>query len=403
MGSKTRQGENSWLIKVYKGKNLKTGISEYHRETVKGDEKAAEARIAEVTADLHRGEYVSPSKLKFYEYLKNTWLPLSKTEISEGTYEEYLNVVDNHIQNHPIGKIPMSRLDLIHIDKYKIDKLNSPRLDGKKDKDGNPILLSPKTVKNHLIAIKAACVYACRLKLIKTNPAQYAEFPKVPKYKAQALDVAQANRFLEVAYYDRFFFLFILAIYYSKRKGELRGLRKQDVDLESMTASVRQSVRKSGYSSQFKDLKSADSEHVLELEPWMIPYFDRESAERAAEKLKYGPGYSDNDLIFASLNGNPVKERTLTEHYNKLLDRAGLPRIRFHDLRHTCATIMLKRGWSMKHVQTRGAWADIKTPAKTYAHITPDMQKDVNQDLNEAFNINGLTNRIQKGIQKKAK
>jgi len=119
----------------------------------------------------------------------------------------------------------------------------------------------------------------------------------------------------------------------------------------------------------------------------MVPFFKREIAARAAEKLAYGPGYSDNDLLFASFNGNPVKERTLDKHYKRIIERTGLPVIRFHDLRHTCITIMLKRGWSLKHAQTRAAHADIRTTGNVYSHVTPTMQRDVNRDMTKALKI----------------
>jgi integrase len=135
-------------------------------------------------------------------------------------------------------------------------------------------------------------------------------------------------------------------------------------------------------------LKDEDSEHVLKLEPWMKPFFQREFAERKREKLAFGEGYNDRGLVFASYNGNPVKERTLEEHFNKIVAAAELPEIRFHDLRHTCITIMLKRGWSLKHAQNRAHHASVETTGDTYSHITRDMQQDVNQDMTKALKVN---------------
>jgi integrase len=386
-GSKTKRGENSWLIRIYDGVDPETGKKKYIPETFHGTGDEADNRIHEIIADLTRGEYIDPSKITFYEFLVTRWLPAVKANDSDGTYKEYQMIVTKHIKNDSIARVILTKVELQHIEDYKIRKLNSPRLDGKKDKDGKPLNLSPKTVKNHIIAIKAAFVYACKLRVLKYNPAQYAEFPYVPKYKAKTWTEEQAARFLDVAFYDRFYFLFLLAIFYSKRKGELRGIRIPDVDLDNLTMMVWRSVRNSGYSAQFKDTKTDESEQLLELEEWMIPFFKREFADRAAEKLKYGEGYSNNQLVFASFNGNPVKERTLDEHYKKIIDRSGVPEIRFHDLRHTCITIMLKRGWSLKHAQTRAAHASIKTTGDTYGHVTPTMQRDVNKDMTKALRI----------------
>jgi integrase len=386
-GSIEKRGKNSYRISVYQGYDPETGKRNYYRETVKG-KKRAEGRLNEVMDQTVKQEFVEPSKMSFYEFLKEIWLPHIEADDTKGTYSNYVGYVENHIKNDPIAKIPLSKLELIHFENFKIKKLKDVRLDGKKDKDGKLLKISSGTVKNILIALKASMVYACQLHLIKYSSAQYLTFPKVPKYKARVWTEEEAQRFLEAASEDRFYFLFLLAIFYSKRKGELRGLKKSDVDLEALTASIRQSVRGSGYSAIFSDTKTDESVQLLELESWMVPFFKKEFADRTEEESTYGAGYSKNDLVFASYNGNPVKERTLDEHYKKIIKIAKVPEMRFHDLRHTCITIMLKRGWSMKHVQTRGGWSDIKTPGNIYSHVTPAMQKDVNEDMAKALNIN---------------
>lgn len=393
MGYKRKRGD-SWQLEVYRGLDPETGKKIIYRETFKGTERQADKRLAELETDKDRGELIEPNKTLFYKYLIDIFLPGVKGDLESGTYEEYEGIVKNHIKNDPLARMRLSDIDLIHLEQYKIRKLNSPRVDGRKDKNGNPLPLSNKTVKNHLIMLKAAFSYACRMRILKYNPAQYLTYPQITKFKPVIWTEEQAGRFLDVAFWDRFYFLFLLAIFYSKRKGEIRGLRRQDVDLQALTASIRQSVRKSGYSAEFKNLKDQDSEHVLELEKWMVPFFEREFAERAKEKIAFGEGYNDNDLVFASYNGNPVKERTLNEHFKAVIKRAGLPEIRFHDLRHTCITIMLKRGWSLKHAQTRAAHADERTTANIYAHVTPDMQRDVNQDIAKALKLKVINGQV---------
>ncbi len=385
-GSMKKRGADSWRLSVYKGINPETGKREYYQETVIG-KKRAEARLNEIVAEIDKKEFVEPSDMTYGEFLVSRFLPAAKADISEGAYEDYFSITKNHILKDPIAKIALTKIEAQHIEEYKIKKLNSPRLDGKRDKDGNLIKISPKTVKNHLILIKASFVYACELRILKYNPAEYVKFPKVPKYKAKTWTQEEAARFLKFAYYDRFYFLILLSVFYSKRKGELRGLRKSDVDLNTLTASIYQKVRKNGYKASYGDLKTNSSECVLELEPWMVPLFEREFAERAAEKLAYGPGYNDNSLVFAGNTGNPVDEKTLARHFNQIIERAEVPKIRYHDLRHTCISILLKRGWSMKHVQVRGGWSDIRTPGNIYAHVTPEMQQDVNADMTKALKI----------------
>jgi integrase len=417
MAFKVKRGKLSWQLQVYNGIDPTTGKKDYIKETFKAPkidpetgkkitpakaEKLADLRLSALETDLDRQEYINPLELTFYDFLVTRFLPSVEANDSEGAYEEYSGIVKNHIAKDPIGRLLLPKVELQHIDDYKIRKLKSPRLDGKIDhKTGKPKLLSPKTVKNHIIMIKSAFTYACKLRILKYNPSEYAEFPHVPKYKAKTWTEEQAQRFLDVAYWDRFYFLYLLGIFYSKRKGELRGIKMSDVDLNNLTMMIWRSVRGSGYSAQFKDTKTDETEQLLELEEWMVPFFKREITERAKEKLEYGPGYNDNELLFASYNGNPVKERTLDEHYKAIIKRAGIPEIRFHDLRHTCITIMLKRGWSLKHAQNRAAHADERTTANLYAHVTPAMQRDVNKDMTKALKPRLLKIDYQKDYQNK--
>lgn len=388
-GSKRRRGKNKrkWELKIYKGVDPETGEKQYYYETFEGTECQAEKRLGEITTDMDRNEFIEPQKLTYIEFLTTVYLPAAESVMESGSFKECKAIINNHIKKDPIARAKMSDIELFHLEQFKLRKMKSSRADGKKDENGNPLLLSPKTVKNILIAVKASFVYACKLRILKYNPAQYLDFPTMTKYKATVWTAEQATKFLEAAAEDRFYFLFLLAIFYSKRKGELRGLRKQDVDLKALTASIRQSVRGSGYAAEYKNLKNKDAEQMLELEPWMVPLFEHEFSERAKEKLAFGEGYNDNSLVFASFNGNPVKERTLTEHYNKIIEKAGIPKIRFHDLRHTGITIMLKAGWSLKHAQVRAHHADIKTTGNIYAHVTPDMQRDVNRDMTKILKI----------------
>ena len=389
-GYKRQRGKDgrTFQLQAYKGIDPETGKKEYYTETFRGTDYQADKRLAEITTDLDRNEFIEPTKFTLYEFCIKYYLPGVKGDLEDGTFEEYSGIIKNYLKNDPLGQMIMSDIKLRNIEQYKIRRLNGPRVDGK------PGTLGPKTIKNHLICLKAIFTHACKLEILSHSPVQYVTYPKITKFKPVTWTEDQSQKFLDYAFHDWFYFLFLLGIFYSKRKGEIRGLRRLDVDLKALTASIRQSVRKSGYSAQFKNLKDEDSEHVLELESWTVPFFEREFAERAKEKLAFGEGYNDLGLVFASYNGNVVKERTLKEHFDKIVKQAELPEIRFHDLRHTCITIMLKRGWSLKHAQERAHHADIRTTGSTYAHVTRDMHQDVNRDLTKALNVKVNTGEV---------
>lgn len=385
-GSKTKRGSNSWLISIYDGIDPATGKKKYIRETFRGDAKEADKRIAEIITDRERGEYVKSSKQLFGDFLFNTWLPAKKTSVAIGTYEEYKIIVENHILKDPIAKVRMTDLELSHFDGYKIRKLNAG--------------VAPKTVKNHIIAMKTALNYAVKgLKILKYNPAQYVENPYVPDFIPHTLNEDDGAKFLNASIDDRFDFYFLLSLFYGKRKSEILGLRKRDIDIKNLSMSIIQGVTKSGYKAIYGNPKTKETRKNLPLEPWMVPLFEYEFKKRAEEKAQYEARhakkaegryknpYVDHDLVFASYNGNPIDKKILAEHYKNILKKAGLSEdIRLHDLRHSCATILLKEGVSLKLVQERLAHADIKTTGK-YSHAIPTMQNDVNRQMTKVLQI----------------
>lgn len=372
-------GKNKFYLRVYRG--LVDGRKKYHCEMFNGTRRQAESRLNEILGEISTNTFVDPSKMTFEVFLDNWLANCPEITATAGTFEWYKGVVNNHIKKDPLGKTPMHKLTSYDIQNYVTRTLKKKRVDGK------PGTLSPNTVKNHLGLIKTALRTACIWKVIRENPAEYVQPPKASRYKATALTEDQAASFLDFAAEDRYYFLFLLAIYYGKRKGEIRGLRRQDVDLKTLTASIRQTVRKSGNTAEFKDTKTEESNKVLQLEDWMVPLFEREFEQREYEKAAGGDSYKDNGLVFAAYTGNPVKERNLEDHFNKILKAAQLPEIRFHDLRHSCATILLRRGTNLKLAQERLSHADIKTTGNIYSHVIPTMQREVNQTMNDALRL----------------
>jgi integrase len=371
-----------YYIRVYRG--LVDGKKKYHCEMFNGTLRQAESRLNEILGEISTNTFVDPSKMTFGAFLDNWLANCPEVSASKGTYEWYKGVIENHIKKDPIGKISITKLSSFDIQNYITRTLKKKRVDGK------PGTLSPGTVKNHLGLIKTALKTACVWRVIRENPAEYVQAPKVQKYNATALTEEQAARFLDLAANDRYYFLYLLAIYYGKRKGEIRGLRRQDVDLNTLTACIRQSVRKSGYSAEYKDTKTKESNKILQLEEWMKPLFEKEFERRDYEKEAAGNDYNDNGLVFAAYTGNPVKESNLEEHFNKIIKEAGLPEIRFHDLRHSCASILLRRGTNLKLAQERLSHTDIKTTANIYSHVIPTMQREVNQTMTNALRLQTL-------------
>jgi len=179
------------------------------------------------------------------------------------------------------------------------------------------------------------------------------------------------------------------------RRGELLGLRWQDVDLNESILHVRQTLvriynrdtkgerRKTRLS--FQEPKTEKSRRSVPIPEACLAAFKRHKAQQAEEKLLLGPGYHDHGLVFAQADGIPIDPRIMNLYFSQALKRAGLPAIRLHDARHTYATWMLEQGISPKVVQTMLGHSSINVTLDVYSHVSLELEKQAAAKLNAAL------------------
>jgi len=192
----------------------------------------------------------------------------------------------------------------------------------------------------------------------------------------QPLSPAQALVFLEAARGDRLEALYVLAINAGLRQGELLGLRWQDMDLEGGKLQVRQQLTRTKDGLTFTTPKSAKSRRSIKLTSSAVEALRRHRNRQDQERMALDAGlWNDNDLVFPTKIGTPLDVANLTYgSFRPLLERAGLYKIRFHDLRHTCATLLLSKGAHPKIVQEMLGHASIIVTLDTYSHVLPNKQ-----------------------------
>lgn len=347
---------------------------------------------------MARGDFIEPSELTFYEFLRDEFLPHIKIDAKPGSYQDYLSITENHIKNDPLGRTIITDITARYVEAYKRRKLDGPRLDGR------PGGLSPKTVKNHIILIKAAFNYACLLGMFKYNPVQYASFPKVSKYKPIVFTEEEAVQFIQTAADDPYYLFFLLAIYTGLREGELRGLTWPAVDLENCRISVMQTVRGEGKKAIYGEPKTEESIGAVTFDPTFIPLFEhqrRKQMEDMEKCRRLGIVYNNRHLVFATYTGNPVGRRIIIKHFNQIIEAAGVRKIRFHDLRHSCATLLISKGVPLKVVQERLRHADIRTTGNIYSHVLPRMQEEANEKMGKILKLSKPEKERQKEREKK--
>lgn len=235
---------------------------------------------------------------------------------------------------------------------------------------------------------------AVRWGLVPRNVTEAVVLPKLSRKarkEMQPLSQEQARALLAAASEagDRLEALYVLAVSAGLRQGELLGLRWQDVDLGEAggTLSVRQQLSRSNqYGLRFTEPKSKKSRRSIRLTRTAVEGLQRHKVAQNEERLRIGALWHDQDLVFASGTGGPLDVGNLTNRsFRPLLERAGVPRIRFHDLRHTCATLLLTRNVNPKIVQEMLGHANISETMDTYSHVLPGMGDAAAGAMDEAL------------------
>jgi integrase len=160
------------------------------------------------------------------------------------------------------------------------------------------------------------------------------------------------------------------------RRGEVLGLRWEDVDLEDARASVRQVLTSVNYELGFGEPKTAKGRRVVDLDTTTVAGLRSHRARQAEERLAWGPGYRDLGLVFAREDGSPTHPDALGDVFERITATAGLPRIRLHDLRHTHASLALAGGVHPKVVSERLGHAAVSFTLDVYSHTVPSLQRE---------------------------
>ena len=213
------------------------------------------------------------------------------------------------------------------------------------------------------------------------NVADLVDPPRNRHFEIATLTAEQARAFLDAAAGNRLEALFVLAVTTGMRQGELLGLRWRDVDLDAGMLQIRGSMQATPDGLRIMEPKTPGSRRQVALSKQPIDALRRHRVAQAAERLRIGAAWEDGDLVFCSAAGRPITASGLRRSYEPLLKRAGLPRMRFHDLRHTSATLLLGRGVHPKVVSEMLGHTRISTTLDLYSHVSMTMQ----QQAAEAF------------------
>ena len=373
-GSVRRRSKGSWEVCIDTGRDPGTGKRLRHFESVKGTKKVAQQRLAELLVSIEQGGYVKPKRITLGEWLGDWLNGYVKTNCSTRTLDGYHTIIRRHLVPN-LGMIPLSQVQPQHIQQYYAHAVSEPGSDGKG--------LSARSVLHIHRVLFQALNYAVRQGLLIRNPAQLVDPPRAKKPKMKTLMPQEVSVLFNVAQDTRYYPVIYTAVKTGLRQAELLGLRWRDLDLDLASLSVIQVLYKRRGICQFKEPKSEHSRRRLGLSPSLALFLREYRTERQAERLLLEKPLSEDDLVFSNVDGTPMDPGTLTHNFARIARRASLPGTRFHDLRHTFASLMLLAGIHPKIVSEALGHSSVAFTLDVYSHLVPGLQEAAGKRLDE--------------------
>jgi integrase len=315
-------------------------------------------KLTKAMADRNGGLIFDAGNLTVGEYL-DSWLSDSvRGTVRPSTFERHEGIIRLHIKPS-LGRVGLKKLTPAHVRGLHREKLDAG--------------LAPATVRKIHSTLHKALSQAVSDGIVPRNAAD-VKAPRPTPEEMQPLSEAEARAFLDTARGDRFEPLYMLAISTGLRRGELLGLRWKDVDLERGTLRVGRALVREAGRHVLGETKTRRGRRQINLTPRAVSTLKAHCEKQLEEKIKLTGLHRDHGLIFATRVGTPINpENLVNRSFKPLLERASLPEIRFHDLRHTCATLLLGRGVHPKLVQELLGHATIAMTLDTYSHYMPSM------------------------------
>ena len=366
---KNKDGSLSYDV-VVAFKDNTTGKWKHRWKTTDGSRKADTLKTA-MLREVDKG-YQQPTKETVATFMQS-WIDGYKANITARSYDRYSGIVKNHIIPS-IGKIPLALLSPQNIQKMYSDKLESG--------------LAPRSVRYIHIVLHRALQTALKWHKITVNPADSVDIPKAQHTEMQIWNESEIIQFLEAARSTPYHCLFYLAIFSGARRGELLALRWQDVDLKTGQLSISRSVQCVNGEYIFSQPKTEKSRRTIALPQSAVLLLKqlREVAEHTRARIDPKSKVEDAELIFThTTDGVPLRPNTVSRAWETTAKKAGVKIIRFHDARHTHASLMLQQNVPLKVVSERLGHSSVSVTGDVYSHILPGMQESAAQRFDDAF------------------
>lgn len=367
-GNVTKKG-NLWYARYYIGKD-ENGKWLQKWEGGYSTRRDAEKQLRKRIEELENTFEHKVDKSTMAVYLRHWLDTYCKPRLSANTVSGYTVNVEKHIIPY-IGTIPLCKLQPKDIQKL-YDTLLSSGLSG----------TSVRYVHNNLHKALASAV---KQELIPRNPADLVEAPVVNQYEASTLTPDEATKLLDACAGTEIYLPVLFALLLGLRRGEALGLQWSDVDMDGQTITVRHSASYTKEGFVLSTPKTKNSRRTLMLPELVVSALKAAAASQEQWRSQIGSGFNPYNLVCCRIDGSPLTTNALQHQYKDILSAHGLPPIRFHDLRHTNATLMLRNNVPAKIVSSMLGHSSIGITMDTYSHVMTDMQAEATGVMNTLF------------------
>lgn len=356
-GSIYKRADGRWVACVQLGYE---GTSRKRKYLYGATQREVKDKLTKVRRDLQLGLEPAPENLTLATFAKR-WLAGSEPALRVRTHKRYRELLELHVLP-TLGRRRLASLAPGDVQELLTTKLASG--------------LSAQTVRHIRTVLRTALGQAERWGYVGRNAAALADPPRVVRHEVQPLSAEQARTLLAHVRGDRFEALYTVALALGLRQGEALGLRWSDVDFETATLAVRQALYRAGGEVRFVEPKSAQSRRTLVMPPIVASALRAHRARQHQERLAAGSDWQDTGLVFTSRRGTPLVGGDVTKRLQRHLQAAGLPRQRFHDLRHACASLLIAQGVHPRLVMETLGHSTITLTMNTYGHVMPDLKRE---------------------------
>ena len=365
-GNIRKRKDGRWEGRFTAGNDPSTG-KQVIKSVLGKTQAEVKEKLKKAMEDTKKVDFTKTGKYTVGIWMDEWFENVAKIKVRASRHQTYKGYIDNHIKPN-IGNIPIEKLTTMDLQKFYRKLLTKGRIERIESKD-QPKGLSAKTVRNINQVISSAMDLAVAQKIIPANPTNACALPKIEHQEMQTIPAEQLQAFLQEAKATGVYEMYYIELATGLRRGELLGLKWQDIDWKNGVIKVRRQVARVDGQIKEAPLKTKNSYRTVTI------------SQQAIEVLKEQKKKTNDTYVFPSPNGGPISPDSVNNMLKRVLERAGIPKIRFHDLRHTFATIALQNGVDIKTVSGMLGHFSAGFTLDTYAHVTTAAQKEAAQTM----------------------